>query len=193
MFLSFARDGQLLYLGEKQRGEIGTRILSQATQLERPVMRERWYDPAHGYRLVHDARYTFPEADWQLRPDWQDAYISGVQSGMVRLLPDAPAQGEEIEVLEWAELKPGWWYPAFREVRNVVQSADGEWAPSTSNGYREGSVVFGQVFRYDVPRESDPLPSTSHIYLAAEPLDNVPDACFQVPTEWLNTPIQTVP
>lgn len=188
-FLSFARDGQIVYLGNNSRGEVGTRILSQATQHVRPVMRERWYDPAHAYRVVREALYSFPEADWQLRPDWQQNYVQGEYGPIVRLLPDAPAEGSETEVLQWAELRPGLWFPQLRQTRYVVQSREGDWVPSTSNGFDEGRVAFGKIIRREDSRNLEPLPSTSYLYIAAVPLDEVPEECFQMPDEWRALPV----
>jgi hypothetical protein len=74
-----------------------------------------------------------------------------------------------------------------------VQAAEGEWIPSTDEGNREGWIIMGQILKFDPSKERPPLPSTSYVYIAAQPLEDIPEECFTIPAEWLETPVETGP
>lgn len=180
-------------LGPDEAGWEGIRILSQANHLDRPRLDEVWYDPFHGLLPASMRRLTFPDPDWQLNPDWHEEYINGSTSPIVRLLPEAPAQGTEREVLEWGELIPGTWYPKLILTRFIVQNDEGDWVEQEDSGFEDGRVTMGQVLRKrpeDRPANPETQPAWTYTYVLAIPLDHLEDEWFAVPDEWLDVPIK---
>jgi hypothetical protein len=159
-FFSNWPDHQDEYLGPNEHGWVGIRTRGQANNVERPYLRETWFDPNHGYAWVARRSLTFPEAEWQLKPNWQAEYHE--------LFPpaDAPVQGSVTLEVEWADLREGQWYPALRTTRHVERGPDGEW--------RERREADTDGFR----------PVTRR-YILAEPLEGVDERWFEIPVDWL--------
>lgn len=181
------------FLGPDMAGREGFRILSQANELDRPRLHEVWYDPSHGLLPDQMRWITFPDPDWQLNPDWHEEYIKGVKSSLVRLLPEAPAQGTMREVVEWGELVPGVWYPMLSITRFIVRNDEGDWVDQCNSGFENGQVTLGTVLRreqVDQPTTPEPRPASTYTYVLALPLEHLEDKWFEVPDEWLDVPIK---
>lgn len=165
-------DQQIDALGPNDKGWVGYRVRGQANNYQRPYLDEHWYDPQHGYAPCQMWNSDDPQADWQLKSDWQEVYSRG---GLNSECPaDAPARRSESEVLEWAELRPGQWYPAVKRARRLERASDGTWQPRQEPNRPDFHAVTYQV-------------------LVATPLDQVDDAWFEVPAEWLAVPAKPFP
>jgi len=164
-------DRQDIFLGGNDRGWIGVRALGQANSCSRPWVSERWFDPLRGYLPVLMVGTDYPAAEWQLDPDWEQDYsaVSKRQNPI-----DGPARSWECEVLEWAELRPGQWYPAVRRSRSMIQEVDGQW------------------IAHERPNVTGWLPE-KHMVIAAVPLQEVADSWFEILPEWLAIPAQNWP
>jgi hypothetical protein len=167
VFFGLWSDEQCEALGPDEHGWVGYRIRGQGNRVSRPYYRERWYDPAHGYTLCYLWGYEDPEAEWQFTARWRTEY-EAYTAGPVKPPADAPARAGCWEVLEWAELRPGQWYPTASRTAGMDRAADGSWQR------REP--------------DSDDASSTRYQVLIATPLDSVDDEWFQLPAEWLAVP-----
>lgn len=166
-FFSNWGDSQLDYFDSDPRGWVGFRKRGQANEVSRPYSWEKWYDPHHGYREAMSITTNYPTADWQLDQNWTGRYDPG------RALitpPDSPAERSEMEVVQWAELRPGLWYPRLRTWRSLTQRNDGTWA------LREWP-------------NCETCRAVTHVAIVAEPLDSVDPAEFAIPPAWLEIPI----
>jgi len=181
-------DRQDEFVGPDGLGRLGCRTRGQANNVSRPWLSERWYDPQHGYALALHRRRGFPEAPWQLDSNWQEQYINDNTSCTLRTPPDAPARGGESEVLEWAELRPGQWYPRLTRSRTLIQTEDGRWvAPQPQRKVRyltAGEIVELERSEEEAKRRAKP----NYRYILAEPLDQVDESWFTIPAEWLKVP-----
>lgn len=121
-------------LGPDDAGLIGHRMILQGDAMDRPSMREYWFDPQRGYRLARTRSIDDPNAAWQVLEGWREAYREHVTI-LVRPKVEDPPDGGESRVIEWAELRPGQWYPAIREGRELEQRADGTWVPTGEPAY----------------------------------------------------------
>ncbi|MBI5864533.1 MAG: hypothetical protein HZB38_08505, partial [Planctomycetes bacterium] len=169
-FIGCWGDTQIESLDADSNGWVGFRQLGQANTSARPYLHEKRYDPLHGYREVLAIHANFPAADWQLAPNWADRYerspaiVSQAETG-------APPERYAAEVKQWAELRPGLWYPALRTSRDLIQLADGSWTPRV------------------IPN-CENCRSVHYEAVAAEPLDSVDPAAFVIPDEWARAPLQ---
>ncbi len=193
-FLMRGPDRQDELVGPNEHGWLGYRSRSQAREFQRPEEWEWWFDPSHGYRVAARRNDDCPDAPWQLKTHWQDEYIR-VSSALNRVLPDAAAMRHEIDVLEWAELRAGEWYPALTRTRSLVRQPDGTWIESTGNErYDDGYVVAGQVVRPERREKREPGDHpVKYQRVLAVPLDQVEDAWFEIPAEWLTVPAKSWP
>ena len=148
-------DRQDEYVGPDDRGWVAMRVLGQANLIVRPWLYETWYDPARGYRVVKQANTQFAQAPWQLDASWNVRYDASPQA-VLRGSSDSPDERSEWEVLEWAELRPGQWYPALSRSRQLKRSEDGEW--------REGGER-----------------AATYTFVVAQPLDRVDESWFEIP------------
>jgi hypothetical protein len=121
-------------LGPDDRGLVGHRMFLQGDAASRPRIREYWFDPQRGYRMARTRSIEDPNAAWQILEGWREAYREHVTI-LVRPKVDDPPIRRETKVIEWAELRPGQWYPAIREGRKLEQFADGTWAPTGEPSY----------------------------------------------------------
>lgn len=161
-------DQQYDYLGPNEKGWVGYRCRGQANNCSRPYLQERLFDPQRGYVPCSSSWQDDPQADWQLKSDWQEEY-SRDPSVAIQCPPDVPARRGEGEVLEWAQLRPGQWYPAVRRSRQLERAPDGTWQ------LRDNPTVEGyRAVTYDV--------------LIATPLESVDERWFEIPEEWLAVP-----
>jgi hypothetical protein len=167
VFFGLWGDEQCEALGPDEHGWVGFRLRGQANRVSRPYCRDRWYDPVHAYTLCNMSGYEDPDAEWQLTAAWQKEY-EAYTAGPVKPPADAPASGGSWEVVEWAELRPGAWYPTVSRCRALERAADGSW-------YR------------CAPDPAD-VPSTGYWLLLATALDAVDDHWFEIPPEWLAVP-----
>ena len=163
---------QCAALGPDEHGWIGYGIRGQANRVARPYYRERWYDPTRGYVLCYTWSYDDPQAEWQLTPDWRKEYAA-YTLGPYKPSADAPAAGSFWEVVQWAELRPGQWYPAVSRSGDLERAADGSWRHATTD--QSGS----DTARYQV--------------LRATALGSVDEQWFEIPAEWLRVPAQPAP
>ena len=153
-------DTKMEYLPPDEQGRVGCRWLGQANEASRPYMREVRFDPARGHAEASGGSYNFPNAIWQLDRNWKEVYRW--PQSVVMPHPDDPPRGWKGEVLEWARLPNGRWYPSLQVSRQLRRSSDGSW-------------------------EQDPNNPPSYRYILAEPLDTVPDHWFVVPEDWLES------
>ena len=182
-------DRQDQFVGSDPLGRICYRSLGQANNISRPWLYERWYDPQHGYGLGLLRSQKFPEAPWQLDPSWQDEYVNDQTTCTLRTPVNAPAESHEWEVLEWAELRPGQWYPRLTQLRTLVQTQDGRWVarqPQTKVRYLLG----GEILEYEkTEEEAKERVEPKYRYIQAEPLDEVNESWFELPEDWLEVPV----
>ena len=168
-------DQKYEYVRREDRGWVGYRELGQANNCSRPYGAECFLDPRHGYAPCFFGHDEDPQAEWQLTPGWQKVYEAGRErSIIVRPPADAPAGGWEWEVIEWAELRPGQWYPAVARSGDAERAADGTWhiaEPAEGEG--------GHAGKYQV--------------LVATPLETVDGRWFEVPAEWAQVSPTTFP
>ncbi|MCH8807257.1 MAG: hypothetical protein IH986_14395 [Planctomycetes bacterium] len=153
-------DHQAEFIGPNEIGLVGMRIRGQANNVKRPYLFEWWFDPNHGYARAGGRSFHYPDAPWQLKKNWQTGYHNPFPPA------DAPAEGAISEMLEWAELRKGQWYPRLRVARSVVLGADGLW--------REREEPNRVGFR-----------AVARRYILAEPLEHVDDVWFRIPDEWI--------
>jgi hypothetical protein len=184
-------DRQDELIGPDERGWLGIRIRGQANNCERPWLMERWFDPQHGYVIAGGRSLNFPDAPWQLKHNWQEEYLQ-YSSSVVRPLLDAPAQGGESEVLEWAQLRENRWYPKLSMIRQIKQSADGKW-PNDDQPFSEGQVLGAGQVSHEPARFAGGTSAVRYHYILAEPLEHVEDAWFEIPPEWLAVPAKEWP
>jgi hypothetical protein len=192
-FLMNARDHLDDLIGPDEHGCLGHRTRLQAEGISRPSIEEWWYDPAHGYRLSARRRFSFPQAEWQMKPNWQDEYIrwdADKTHYARRPLPDAPAAGWEIAVVEWGLLRDGEWYPALLRQRSLIQNANGGWEERSDAAANDEPYIMAGEIIYDKKWTNTPVTYTR---ILAEPLDHVEDAWFELPEEWLSVPAQPWP
>lgn len=161
-------DVQFDCVTDAQRGWVGIRRRGQADNMSRPYESVAWFDAAHDYRPVCGSRTSFPSAAWQLSRDWALLYARTATS-MVREAPGDPPLRSESQVLEWAELRAGAWYPALRERRSLIASGDGSWIVPE-------------------PGNCATCQPVNHVAIAAEPLERVDAEQFLIPQAWLSVP-----
>jgi hypothetical protein len=166
-FFGYWPEQQCEALGPNAQGWVGFRIQGQANNCSRPYVQERWYDPEHEYLWCYGWGYDDPQAGWQLRSDWQTEYLR--DRDPTKTPVDAPARGGDGEVLEWAELRLGLWYPAVRRNEQMERAPDGTWQLQ-----REPDCENCHTVTYEV--------------LVATALDSVADEWFQLPAEWEAVP-----
>lgn len=164
-FFGLWPDRQDEYLPAAENGWVGYRTRGQANSVSRPYLWERWFDPARGFLPAVSRTCKFPSADWQIDSNWADKYEYPPTVGDHRTAPQAPAEGHELRVIEWGELRPGVWYPAVKVGGPLVQNADGDWTPKGNWDSDAGQAGFVEV-----------------IY--AEPLERTDESWFQIRPEW---------
>jgi hypothetical protein len=164
-FFHIWTDHQYEYLPRNERGWLGYRLLSQASECTRPNVVERWYDPARAHCLCGGRRLEDPAANWQLDPNWPEIY-NAYESWVAA---DDPPMRTLWRILEWGELRPGQWYPSVSESRHEVQDDDGSWV------------------LHERPDFVGYQPLSWRVALAV-PLDEVKDEWFEVPAEWRDVP-----
>lgn len=153
-------DRQDEYVEPDVRGWVAMRVLGQANLINRPWLFEKWFDPARGYRVVKQANTQFAEAQWQLDASWKARYDASPDAMIRGSTSDSPDERSEWEVLEWAELRAGQWYPALSRGRQLERSEDGEWR---EKGER----------------------AVTHTFVLAQPLERVDESWFEIPDAWL--------
>jgi hypothetical protein len=181
-------DRQDQFVGPDSLGRLGCRTLGQANNISRPWRYERWYDPQHGLALGLLRSQEFPTATWQLDANWQEKYVNDNTSCTLRSPVDAPTESHEHEVLEWAELRPGQWYPRLVRMHTLIQTPDGRWVarqPEAVVRY----LVGGETVEYEkTEQEARERAEPKYRYILAEPLDDVDESWFELPPEWLEVP-----
>lgn len=154
------------FLGPDASGWLGYQAIGQANDCSRPWLAEAWFDPTHNYACCKRAYMTFPVADWQLDPDWQAEYVRERSPCDTQASAGAPATRAESEVLEWAELRPGQWYPAVVRMQSLVQAEDGLWQLRQR------------------PNIANYSPETYQVVIA-EPLDEIDPQWFKISEDWV--------
>ncbi len=139
-FFNYAPDRLYEYLGMNDAGWFGYQSLSQPNLSlfhdDRPVLAEMWFDPAHNYRQCSMTVLQIHESQWQLCADGGDTFENELHGGR--------GIGHEFRVIEWAELRPGQWYPAITETQSMVRSFDAK-APTLEELGEEASPPNYQV------------------------------------------------
>jgi len=178
-------------VGPDENGWVGYARYGEANRISRPHCREAWFDPAREYVLAKVRRLTFPDAEWQLTPGWQDLYVRESHVFMNEL-PEAPPSGTESEVLEWAQIgEDGPHYPRCRSIRVIQRSSSGDWI-ETDLRFEDGYVLSGRAYRRV---DGEVLSPPSHVepeyeYLVVEPLETIDDEWFTPPAAWSDLPVK---
>ena len=194
VFFGVSYNKRFEWLASEEHGWLGYRAYQQPDEFWRPQVEEVRFDPQHGHLPCLSTTTEDPDADWVVQPNWQEKYIADVvrrKQGIICPLPNARPERGVIEVLAWAEVRPGQWYPQTTQTRTFVLTDDGVWQEGTQDRFERGEVVFDKVTVKPNPQDSRVLGTNrTYRYALVTPIEQVDETWFQVPAEWLDVPAE---